>query len=109
MSRLRGKGSVSAAGWLIRERLDGWAFAATGASIVLLTATIFLNLYPRVMVSSLSPRFDLTIYNAASGPYSLTVMSIVAVIGDRRELKMRSVTSSTLARPSISVTRPWPR
>ena len=73
-------GSVAAAGWLVRERLDGWAFAATGASIVLLTATIFLNLYPRVMVSSLNPRFDLTIYNAASGPYSLTVMSIVAVI-----------------------------
>ncbi len=37
-------------------------------------------LFPRVMVSSLNPAWSLTIYNAASGPYTLQVMTIVAVI-----------------------------
>jgi cytochrome d ubiquinol oxidase subunit II len=72
--------AVLAAPWLVRERLDGWAFAATGMTIVFLTATIFLNLYPRVMVSSLGERFDLTIYNTASTPYTLRVMTVVALI-----------------------------
>jgi cytochrome d ubiquinol oxidase subunit II len=43
-------------------------------------ATIFLNLYPRVMVSSISPAYDLTIGNASSAPYTLKVMTIVALI-----------------------------
>ncbi len=73
-------GAVLAAGWLLRERLAGWAFVATGAAIVLLTASLFLYLYPRVMVSSLSPSYDLTIVNASSSPYTLGVMSIVAAI-----------------------------
>src|SRR5581483_5531445 len=66
--------------WLLRERLDGWAFVATGVSIVLLTATIFLNLYPRVMPSSLGAANDLTIWNASSSHYTLKVMTIVALI-----------------------------
>jgi cytochrome d ubiquinol oxidase subunit II len=37
-------------------------------------------LYPRVMVSSLNPDWSLTIYNASSSPYTLTVMTIVALI-----------------------------
>ena len=32
------------------------------------------------MVSSLSPDWSLTIYNASSSPYTLKVMSIVALI-----------------------------
>jgi cytochrome d ubiquinol oxidase subunit II len=42
-----------------------------------LVATIFLNLFPRVMVSSISKTYDLTIGNAASAPYTLKVMTIV--------------------------------
>ena len=45
---------VAAVEWLLREKLDGWAFLATGLAIVLITATMFLNLYPRVMPSSIS-------------------------------------------------------
>ena len=73
-------GAVLTVGWLLRERRKGWAFAATGATIALVTASFFMALYPRVMVSSLGTRFDLTVYNAASGPYSLGVMTIVAAI-----------------------------
>jgi cytochrome bd ubiquinol oxidase subunit II len=39
-----------------------------------------MSLFPRVMVSSLNPEWSLTIYNASSSPYTLTVMSIVALI-----------------------------
>ncbi|MEA2590655.1 MAG: cytochrome bd ubiquinol oxidase subunit [Actinomycetota bacterium] len=60
-------GAVIAVSWLPHERLEGWAFVATAVTIVLVTATIFLNLYPRVMVSSLGPANGLTIDNAASG------------------------------------------
>jgi cytochrome d ubiquinol oxidase subunit II len=37
-------------------------------------------LFPRVMISSLNPDWSLTIYNAASSSYTLTVMTIVAAI-----------------------------
>jgi len=67
-------------GWLVREELEGWAFVATGLVIALFTATIFLALYPRVLVSSVSPAFDLTIANSASQHYTLLVMTIVALI-----------------------------
>jgi cytochrome d ubiquinol oxidase subunit II len=73
-------GAVIAVGWLLNERLEGWAFVATAVTIVLVTATIFLNLYPRVMVSSLGPANSLTIDNAASGHYTLRLMAIVAGI-----------------------------
>jgi cytochrome bd-type quinol oxidase subunit 2 len=38
---------VAAVGGSCGEKLDGWAFLATGLAIVLITATMFLNLYPR--------------------------------------------------------------
>jgi cytochrome d ubiquinol oxidase subunit II len=72
--------AVIAAGWLLAERRPGWAFAATGAAIVLVTVTVFSSLYPRVMSSSLSPRYDLTIYNSSSSAYTLGVMTIAAVV-----------------------------
>jgi cytochrome d ubiquinol oxidase subunit II len=37
-------------------------------------------MFPRVMVSSTDPAYSLTIYNASSSQYTLTVMSIVALI-----------------------------
>jgi cytochrome d ubiquinol oxidase subunit II len=72
--------ALLAAGWLIRARREGWAFAMTGLAVALSTITIFMALYPNVMVSSLNPDWSLTIYNASSSPYTLRVMTIVAVI-----------------------------
>jgi cytochrome d ubiquinol oxidase subunit II len=69
-----------AAGWLIRSRREGWAFAMTGLAIALTIITLFMGLYPRLMVSSLNPAWSLTIYNAASSQYTLTIMSIVALV-----------------------------
>ncbi len=73
-------GSLLSAGYLIhRERL-GWAFVMTCLTIALSTATLFVALYPRVMVSSLNPEWSLTIYNASSTPYTLRIMSVVALV-----------------------------
>ena len=72
--------ALAAVGWLVRERLEGWAFTATAFTIVGWTATMFLALYPRVLVSSIAPRFDLTIANSASQHYTLMAMTIIALI-----------------------------
>ena len=68
------------AGFFIRRKMDGWAFGMTALTITFTLLTMFLILFPRVMVSSLNPAWSLTIYNAASTPYTLKVMTIVAVI-----------------------------
>jgi cytochrome bd ubiquinol oxidase subunit II len=65
--------------WFINARHNGWAFLMTSLTIVLSTLTVFLGLFPRVMISSLNPAWDLTIYTASSSPYTLTVMSWIAL------------------------------
>jgi len=67
-------------GWLLRIDRGGWAFAMTGSTIVFATVTIFIGLYPRVMVSSLNDAWSLTIYNASSTGYTLGIMSIIALV-----------------------------
>jgi len=42
--------------------------------------TIFVDLYPRVMVSSTSAAYSLTAHNTASPPYSLKVTTVVALV-----------------------------
>jgi len=72
--------AVLAAVWLVHDGRDGWAFAATTVTMAMSVLAIFVDLYPRVLVSSTSPAFDLTVHNTASGSYSLGVMTVVAVI-----------------------------
>jgi cytochrome d ubiquinol oxidase subunit II len=67
-------------GWFLRTRRHGWAFVMHGLSISLTVISAFMGLYPRVMVSSLKPEWSLTIYNSSSSPYTLQVMTIVALI-----------------------------
>jgi cytochrome d ubiquinol oxidase subunit II len=67
-------------GWLVRERLEGWAFVATAIAVMSFFATLFLNLYPRVLVSSVAEKYSLTLQSSASHPYTLKVMTIVAFI-----------------------------
>jgi cytochrome bd-type quinol oxidase subunit 2 len=63
-----------------RGRREGWAFAATTITMAVCITTIFVDLYPRVMVSSTSPSYSLTVHNAASGAYTLKVMTVVALV-----------------------------
>jgi len=72
--------AVIAVTWLIREGREGSAFAMTTIAMATTILTIFIDLYPRVMVSSTSSANDLTVSNTASSPYALKVMTIVAVL-----------------------------
>jgi cytochrome bd ubiquinol oxidase subunit II len=65
--------------YFIANKREGMAFTMTGLGIVLTVSSIFVGLFPRVMVSSLNKAFNLTVYNASSGAYSLKVMTIVAL------------------------------
>lgn len=73
-------GALFAAAYFVHSGRLGWAFLMSSLNIALSVITIFMALFPRVMVSSLNPDWSLTIYNAASSPKTLTVMSVVALI-----------------------------
>ena len=67
-------------GWLVRRAKVGWAFVMGALTIVFATVMVFAGLYPRILISTLNPAWCLTITIAASCPYTLKVMSIVAAI-----------------------------
>lgn len=73
-------GALLSAGYFIKNKQEGWAFIVTSLHIVLTQVTFFTLMFPRVMISSIDHAYDLTIYNASSSQYTLTVMSIVALI-----------------------------
>jgi len=75
-----GIAAILAAGYFIRLGKEGWAFIMTALTIVIALVSFFMALYPRVMVSSWGVIYDLTVTNAASSPYTLKVMTIVAFI-----------------------------
>jgi cytochrome d ubiquinol oxidase subunit II len=64
----------------VYRRRSGLAFAATAFAAVLLVATLFTSLYPRVLVSSPGFGNSLTVDNASSSHYALAVMTVVALI-----------------------------
>jgi len=72
--------ALLAAGFMIWRQRLGRAFIGTGLTLIGVVAFLFGGLFPRVMPSSLGSQYDLTIYNASSSPYTLQVMSIVALI-----------------------------
>ena len=67
-------------GWFLHQDREGLAFIFGGLVIVLATVMVFSGLFPRLMISTLDPEYSLTIYNAASSPYTLRIMTIVAGI-----------------------------
>ena len=69
-----------AAVWLTYDHREGFAFAATTVTIASCIVSIFVDLYPNVMVSSTNPAYNLTVHNTASGAYSLKAMTVVVVI-----------------------------
>jgi cytochrome bd-type quinol oxidase subunit 2 len=72
--------AVLGALWLVMTGRWGWAFVATAVTLASMTLSIFTNLYPNVMVSSLNEANNLTIDNAASAPYALKVMTVIVAI-----------------------------
>jgi cytochrome d ubiquinol oxidase subunit II len=75
-----GMAAILLVGYFVRKKMQGWAFAMTSIGIAIALVTLFMILFPRVMVSSLNPEWSLTIYNAASTPYTLRTMTIIALV-----------------------------
>lgn len=65
---------------LLFARSPGRAFVASSLAIVFVVVTFCAALYPNAIPSTTSAAFDLTLHQAASTSYTLTVMTIVAVI-----------------------------
>ena len=59
---------------------EGWAFALNAGAIVAAVAALFVALYPNVLPSTSVAAGTLNVTNASSTPYTLAVMSWVAVI-----------------------------
>jgi cytochrome d ubiquinol oxidase subunit II len=59
---------------------EGWAFVGTFVAIAMAVATYFLLLFPDVMPSTLDEAWSLTVDNASSTPYTLKIMTIVALV-----------------------------
>lgn len=56
------------------------AFAASCASVLLVVATGVTGLFPNLIPSNLDPDYSLTITNSSSSPYTLRIMTWVALI-----------------------------
>ncbi|HWL77965.1 cytochrome d ubiquinol oxidase subunit II [Microbacterium sp.] len=69
------------ASWLANARgVEGWAFGFGAATIVAAVLTLWFALFPNVMPSTIDPAYSLTIENASSTDYTLTIMSWAALI-----------------------------
>jgi cytochrome bd ubiquinol oxidase subunit II len=62
------------------SRREGWAFAATAGTIALTVAALFVALFPNVLPSIPDAAHSLTVGNASSTPYTLKIMTWVAVV-----------------------------
>jgi cytochrome d ubiquinol oxidase subunit II len=72
--------TIILAGVFLRRDKGGTAFTMSALNIAFTIVTLFTIMFPRVMISVTDPDYSLTIYNASSSGYTLTVMSIIALI-----------------------------
>jgi cytochrome bd ubiquinol oxidase subunit II len=63
-----------------RASREGWAFTGTATAIAFAVAALFANLYPDVLPSTLPGGASLNVVNASSTPYTLKIMTWVAVV-----------------------------
>jgi cytochrome d ubiquinol oxidase subunit II len=74
--------AVALVGGLVANRRghEGWAFVGTAVTIALAVVALFVALFPDVMPSTINPAYSLTTTNASSTSYTLSIMTVVAVI-----------------------------
>jgi cytochrome d ubiquinol oxidase subunit II len=63
-----------------RRELDGHAFAATAVAALLVPVWVFACLWPDVLPARNDAALSLTVHNASSTPYTLKVMTVVALV-----------------------------
>ncbi len=68
--------------WVLVQRARYFpAFVASSAMILLLIVAAAYGMHPNLLVSSIDPAYNLTIFNAASEANTLTVALVIALIG----------------------------
>ena len=67
-------------GYFSKAGKYGSAFIGGSLAVVFATIMVFAGLFPRILISTIDPSYSLDIWNAASTPYTLKVMTIVAVV-----------------------------
>lgn len=77
---LAGVAAILVSGYFVRKQRDGWAFVMIALTIAFTIITVFMIMFPRVMISTIDPAYSLTIYTASSTPYTLRVMTIIALV-----------------------------
>jgi len=65
--------------YFVNSGKSGRALMSNGVSVIFAVGSLFAGLYPNVMVSSIDSKYNLTISNASSSPYTLKIMTIVAL------------------------------
>lgn len=76
-----GLASVIVAWLMIRRERYFIAFLFSSAMIAGLLLSAAVGLYPNMLLSTLDPTYNLTIFNASSAPNTLGVMLVMALIG----------------------------
>ncbi|HWU29789.1 MAG TPA: cytochrome d ubiquinol oxidase subunit II, partial [Microbacterium sp.] len=72
---------AAVAGWIAaRARREGFAFLGFAGFGLFGVGAIFAGMFPLVLPSTVDAAFDLTVWNAANGPYTLGVMTVVAAV-----------------------------
>jgi len=66
--------------WALFQAKFGLAFIATALTSVLVPIWVFACLWPYVLPAINNPAYSLTVHNASSSPYTLKVMTIVALL-----------------------------
>lgn len=73
--------AAAALGWrAARRRSEGRAFIGYAGFGLFGAGAIFAGMFPLLLPSTIDSAFDLTIWNAANGSYTLGVMTIVAAV-----------------------------
>jgi len=66
--------------WCFTKKPGKNSFILGALAIASLTIGFFVGMFPRLMVSSLNPDWSLTIANASSTEYTLSIMTVAALI-----------------------------
>jgi cytochrome d ubiquinol oxidase subunit II len=72
--------ALVAAIWRTAADRDGHAFVGTSLAALLVPVWVFAALWPEVLPARNNSAWSLTVHNASSSPYTLRVMTVVAVV-----------------------------
>jgi cytochrome d ubiquinol oxidase subunit II len=73
--------SVIVAWIMVRRERYFTAFVFSAIMIAGLLLSAALGVYPNLLISTINPQYNLTVFNAASQPNTLAVMLVIAAIG----------------------------